>query len=662
MITGFIAESGSIFMPAILQEIPYCVEFENDSTMAGSAAHTIIVRDTLDATKFDLNSLAARSITIGDKRLDLNGERTFARTLDLRPDIYVIAQVEQDYDAATGIIQWTIESLDPMTMEPTDDPNQGVLPVNYYGNGVGFIDYSINLLQAFDDGTEISNRAGITFDQEDQILTPVWTNIVDAVKPISQIESVEVVNDSLSFNFVSSDNRSGVWYHTLYYRNDSTDQQWQVKKAQIFGNNFMLPIDSLQTTEYLVKAVDSAGNVEEKEMVAEYIYYSSTPASITQANAIAQGWNWWSTYVELNGMDGLASLENSLGTNGLSIKSSNGFFVEYIPDWAMWWGDEIELRNESMYEINVEASGTVSMVGTLANPVAHPITIAPGWNWIGYPVNAIFPTETAFSSLSPMEEDIIQSRSGYSMYWPDYGFWGDVEYLAPGNGYKYQSNSTVNQTLTYPSSRGKALANKLQIAEIQPEAMQYQYLMDVTAVVELDGEEIGDEHFELLALSDGQVRGRKQLRHCEPNGRYVALLVVYGNANETVEFRLHDTESGRVYESVEIVGFKSEKVLGSLRNPFPIHFGSDQTASHVLESMFPNPVKAGETVRLNIMDAIIEAGVENIEVFNALGDRISVNCSKSTPLSFKAPTSTGVYVVRVVSYGETYHGTLIVTQ
>lgn len=630
--------------------------------MAGSAAHTIIVRDTLDATKFDLNSLAARSVTIGDKRLDLNGEQTFARTLDLRPENYVIAQVEQEYDPTTGIIQWTIQSLDPMTMEPTDDPNQGVLPINYYGDGVGFIDYSVNLRETFADGTEISNRAGIIFDQEDQILTPTWTNIVDAVKPTSHIEEVTPIADSLSFSFVSEDNRSGVWYHSLYYRNDSTDMQWQVKKPQITENSLMLYFDDFQTTEYLVMATDSAGNHEEKEMVAEYIYYYEGPGPANQTDVLSAGWNWWSTYIEMNGANGLELLENGLGTNGLNIKSGNGHSVEYIPDWEMWWGDEIEVRNESMYEINVAQAGTVTVAGTQAIPGAHPITLAPGWNWIGYPVNASLPTETALASLSPTEEDVIQSRNGYSMYWPDFGFWGDVEYMTPGCGYKYMSNNAQPQTLTYPSSRGKALAYKPKTVETRPEAMQHQYLMDIVAVAELEGEELKTGHYELIALSDGQPRGRASLRYCEPNGRHVAMLVVYGDASETLEFRLLDTESGRVYEGLERMDFKAEKVIGGLRKPFTMHFGKEQEDAFALEGMFPNPAKAGETVYVNMVDISVEEGTSGIELYNALGEHIPVTCTMGSPLSFKAPQAAGVYMVRLTSRGEVYHGTLIVTQ
>lgn len=383
---------------------------------------------------------------------------------------------------------------------------------------------------------------------------------------------------------------------------------------------------------------------------------------ITQAMTLNEGWNWWSTYIEQNGIDGLTMLENSLGSNGILIKASDGHYVEYVPDWETWWGDDIDIRNESMYEINLSSLSPISMSGILANPSNHPITITQGWNWIGYPVNTALSTETALSSLSPAEDDILQARNGYSVYWPNYGFWGDVENLLPGNGYKYQSHNPDSQTLTYPSNREVALDNPIHPATVYPEAMQHQYLMDVTAIADLDGKLVDAEHYELQAVSNGQLRGRKQLRHCELNGLHVALLVVYGDASETVGFRLRDMETGRVYEGLETVGFKSEKVVGALSEPFTIHFSTEQPNGQLLVNMFPNPIKTGETVYLDMMDAVTGNGADIIEVFNAVGDRISISTTTAVPLSFKVPNTAGLYVVRVVRNGVAYHGTLIVTQ
>ena len=392
-IHGYLSESGSHYMRQEIQNVQYEIEFENDTTLATAAAHTIIVRDTLDAAKFDLNSLAARSVTIGDKRLDLNGEQTFARTLDLRPDIYVIAQVNQDYDPTTGIIQWTIQSLDPMTMEPTDNPYQGVLPVNYYGNGVGFIDYSINLKQAFADGTAISNRAGIIFDQEAVIMTPTWTNIVDAVKPTSHIENAVVEADSLHFNFVSSDNRSGVWYHALYYRNNSTEQEWQVRKPQIFGNTYMLPFDSLQTTEYLVMAIDSAGNREEKEMVAEVIVEANVngfPFFVSGYGESEGGWKLIASPVA-------GSIEATTVANIFSATDYDLYYYDQgeVSEWRNYKSEPFELENGQGYLYATKEGQTLVFRGTHNVADTYEVTLAytednpnpskRGWNLIGNP-------------------------------------------------------------------------------------------------------------------------------------------------------------------------------------------------------------------------------------------------------------------------------------
>lgn len=427
-IHGYLSESSSHYMRQEIQNVQYEIEFENDTTLATAAAHTIIIRDTLDATKFDLNSLAARSVTIGDKRLELNGEQTFARTLDMRPELYVIAQIEQDYDPATGIVEWTIQSLDPMTMEPTDNPYQGVLPVNYFGNGMGFIDYSINLKQAFADGTAISNRAGIIFDQNDVIMTPTWTNTVDAVNPTSHIEEVTPVVDSLSFSFVSEDNRSGVWYHILYYRNDSTQMQWQVKKPQITENSLMLFFDDFQTTEYLVMAVDSAGNVEEKDMVAEYIHYYDGPVPITQCEDLLKGWNWFAPMVSTT----IDDIENALNEYHENILSEH----ERVSS---------SIEPGEMLKIQTNVNCTLSLTGF---PFAMAtVEITQGTNWIGCIGTEKAVGEVFNADFGPAEGDkIISQDSGFAIF-NGTSWQGTLETLQPGHGYVYYSTANAPKTL-----------------------------------------------------------------------------------------------------------------------------------------------------------------------------------------------------------------------
>jgi hypothetical protein len=70
---------------------------------------------------------------IGEKSAELTGDKNFVTTIDMRPEINAIAQVEGTYDEKKGIAKWHISSLDPMTMEPTKYVMDGVLPVNYDG-------------------------------------------------------------------------------------------------------------------------------------------------------------------------------------------------------------------------------------------------------------------------------------------------------------------------------------------------------------------------------------------------------------------------------------------------------------------------------------------------------------------------------------------------
>jgi len=185
----------------------------------------------------------------------------------MRTRMNVIAQVKLDYSEQTGIAQWTITSLDPMTMEPIADADLGVLPVNFDGNGMGTISYRINLKNRFDDGTQIINRASIIFDKNEPILTPVWTNEVDAVKPVSKVVKTDLVSDSLTLYLSTSDNRSGVWMRDIYARVSIKDE-WQVA-AQSVSDTIVVPLTN-GWRQFYVLAVDSAGNVESKMPNAEF--------------------------------------------------------------------------------------------------------------------------------------------------------------------------------------------------------------------------------------------------------------------------------------------------------------------------------------------------------------------------------------------------------
>ena len=106
--------------------------------------------------------------------------------------------------------------------------------------------------------------------------------------------------------------------------------------------------------------------------------------------------------------------------------------------------------------VRVTTPCTVVLEGT---PIAtvHAITINPGWNWIGYPVSEAMTLDEAFADFDAEAGDKIKDRSVTTEYDPDWGWWGDLETLVPGEGYLYYSASSEVKTLVFAApAKGKA--------------------------------------------------------------------------------------------------------------------------------------------------------------------------------------------------------------
>ena len=242
----------------------YVIEFENDPEFANAAAHTIVIRDTLDASVLNLSTFKPTAIKLGEVETLLDDNTEFPFTIDMRPSINVIAQVDLDYDQTKGIAIWTITSLDPMTMEKIDDVDRGVLPVNINGNGVGEVSFDIKFKANLPNNTEIANRAGIIFDYNEEILTPTWTNIIDAVAPESAITSYHIVNDStMTLRFNGIDNFSGVWKYDVYACYGEAAAPFRVAE-DVTENECDVRIYQGIVHGFFVVATDSAGNREQK--------------------------------------------------------------------------------------------------------------------------------------------------------------------------------------------------------------------------------------------------------------------------------------------------------------------------------------------------------------------------------------------------------------
>ena len=372
----------------------------------------------------------------------------------------------------------------------------------------------------------------------------------------------------------------------------------------------------------------------------------------TQTSSLPEGWSWWSTYIEQEGIDGLTQLENSLGENGVMIKSqSEGFTSRY---GEYWFGLLNSINNESSYLVQTSGSCDVSLTGHVAIPSEHPITLLPGWTWIGYPNNTAMSVSTALSNLNPSENDMLKAQESFSVYYPSIGWFGSLQTIMPGMGLMYESHNTSSVTLTYSNpTRTDDLAENVtaRTNHWNPDVYAYPNNMNVMAVVEVNGEELQSEDYELAAFANGECRGSAKLMYVEQLRRYMAFLTLHGDEEAELSFGLYDNATGMTaYKSDARLIFTANTVAGSPDNPMVVSF-SDITGIDSFGGtlqVFPNPVERGSMITIGKVE---ESDEVRVEIMNALGAVLSTETSTRLPANIKAPEVPGVYMLRISSKG-----------
>ena len=405
--------------------------------------------------------------------------------------------------------------------------------------------------------------------------------------------------------------------------------------------------------EVSTEATYSFTVTEDATYVANFMM---SQGEVTQETNLAQGYNWWSTYVEQAGMDGLSMLEESLGDNGLTIRSQASGYNDYYDGYG-WFGSLSGINNESSYRVITNAACSVTLTGSAAVPSQHPIVLSQGWKWIGYVPSTAMGVNEALANLDAVVGDKLKSQQGYADYYENYGWYGSLNTIEPGMGLMYFSANGETVTFTYPDNgRGGELRPNITGANNhwKPNVFAYPDNMTVMAVVELDGAEISSDNYELAAFAaNGECRGSVKLTYAEPLHRYVAFLTISGKDAAELSFRLYDTKTNtEYYDAEESLDFIANAIIGDAEDLYTIHFrgttGMDELANRV--QVYPNPVNAGERFSIGMANA--EPYPVHVEIVNALGVETLRITSVQTPVCIVAPTTAGVYTLRITVDGK----------
>jgi hypothetical protein len=421
-----------------------------------------------------------------------------------------------------------------------------------------------------------------------------------------------------------------------------------------------MPDDGSPVHENKLHIVD---NFATGQMATYTIEYEPVQASSQQIN-LAQGWNWWSSYIDLSN-DGLTALEEALGDNGIIVKSNSDGFVTY--EDGAWFGSLTSINNEQMYKINMNNTRSAAVTGSLINVSSHPITINSGWNWISFPINHSMGVSEAFGNFSPATDDILKGRNGFTTYYSyngTMGWFGSLNTLEPGSGYMYQSQSNGTKTLVFPSGRGDAIVANVTPEDnvYRPDDKSFADNMTVMAVVETEGEELRSDSHELAAFVDGECRGSVRLLYVEPIDRYVAFLTVFGEMGDALEFRL--TDGTEAWVSADMLSFASDGVVGTLASPKLLHFGTLGVGETMpMVRIYPNPARTRETLNIALPEA---SGRLTVEIGNMLGvtvfkGEVVVEPTSVARITLPDVALPGTYVLKATAHdGTVYYGKLVV--
>ena len=206
---GFVTGNGNLF---------FTIDFENVPT-ATAAAQQVVVTDQLDRnldwSTLELQTIAFNNVTINVPAGRQNYSTQTSVTTDPNP-----VKVEAAFNPTSGVLTWTMTSIDPVTGRLVTDPLAGFLPPDTTNSiGQGSVTYIVRPKGGLANNTLITNQASIVFDVNAAILTPIVTNTIDRVAPQSAVQALPAAESSTQFTIRwsgSDTNGSGVQNYAVY--------------------------------------------------------------------------------------------------------------------------------------------------------------------------------------------------------------------------------------------------------------------------------------------------------------------------------------------------------------------------------------------------------------------------------------------------------------
>ena len=369
------------------------------------------------------------------------------------------------------------------------------------------------------------------------------------------------------------------------------------------------------------------------------------------------GWNWISFNVNPEDTS-LSSMLGSVGDDATFISSQSSGTAQNYGIYG-WYGALTELDPTQMYKLQMTAAAELVITGVPVDVASTPISLIAGWNWIGYlPQNAGALGE-ALVSVGDDATFISSQSSGTAQNYGDYGWYGALTTLEPGNGYLL--DMTGPGELVYPEFNGLARLDENKIEVVLSETISdwefnyadYRYIGTITASIDsrkdFDKDVVG-------VFVDDQCRGLAKRMYFPFDDRYMYIIQAYSNVTESenMTFKYYDSAKDEVIEFGETISFTSNMIVGDGFNTFNLTQEVKELiipTTYGLNDAYPNPFNPITSFSYSIP----EDGNVQVAVYDLSGRMVAelVNGYQSAgsyPVVWDAnELSSGVYMVNMIS-------------
>lgn len=222
--------------------LKYTVLFENYPE-AGAPARFVAVNNDLPG-ELRSQSFRLTGFGFGDTIIQVEPANRLNYRMKLGKKYnYQELQVVAGIDIVNNRAFWRFSTIDPETGNLTTDPFNGFLPPNdSTGIGEGYVTYEIRIDESAGAGSEILNQADIIFDQNEVIPTNVWSNVIIASDPVSQVNALpEVMEDSvftISWEGTAGDMSAGILGYDVYVSQDEGPYRRLLEKTSATEASF----------------------------------------------------------------------------------------------------------------------------------------------------------------------------------------------------------------------------------------------------------------------------------------------------------------------------------------------------------------------------------------------------------------------------------------